>query len=277
MLSPILWIFGGLLTVYVAIVGLMYFFQSHLIYHPTKSIPATPGSFGINYEDVHFQAQDGTKLHGWYVPAGKARGTVLFQHGNAGNISGRLETIDMLNKMNLNVFIYDYRGYGRSGGSTTEQGTYQDAMAAWKHLTEKIGEQPQDIVLMGRSLGGGVTSWLATKVTPAAVILESTFLSAPDLAADLYPIFPARQMVSFKYPNKENIRQINVPLLIGHSTEDDLIPYEHGHRLFQLANEPKQFFEMQGDHGNGFLQTGKAYVQALSSFFDKVFKTKNAE
>ncbi|MDX1639598.1 MAG: alpha/beta hydrolase [Balneolaceae bacterium] len=272
MLSTVAWILGGLASGYIVIVLLLYLFQTHLIFHPVSDLPYTPDFVGLEYEDVYFTSSDGVRLHGWYVPHPDPIGTVLFQHGNAGNISGRMETIQILNRIGLNVFIYDYRGYGQSEGSPSEEGTYRDAMAAWNYLTKTRGLSPDRIILMGRSLGGAVTGWLASQVTPAAVILESTFTSAPDLAADLYPIFPARRLIRFDFPNTEYIRQIEVPLLIGHSTEDALIPYAHGRALYELADEPKEFFEMTGDHGNGFLETGDEYRRALTDFIHGIFQ-----
>ncbi|MDZ7689950.1 MAG: alpha/beta fold hydrolase [Balneolaceae bacterium] len=277
MLSSLLWIIGGLLAGYLLLLVILYVFQAQFIYHPTKSLPITPKSVGLKYQDVNFTAEDGTPLHGWYVPNEHARGTVLFQHGNAGNISGRLETIEILNRLGLNVLIYDYRGYGRSDGSPSEEGTYMDAMAAWNYLTEEKGVPPGKIILMGRSLGGGVTSWLANHTEPAAVILESTFTSAPDLATDLYPIFPTSRLIKYSYPNEQNIKKIKVPILIAHSPEDGLIPYKHGKKLFDIANEPKQFYQMQGDHGDGFLLSGDSYVKALGSFVDTIFTSKKVE
>lgn len=270
MLSALLWSLAALAIGYILVVLLLYVFQTNLIFHPVSDLPYTPEFVGLKYEDVNFSSEDGVQLHGWYVPHVDPRGTILFQHGNAGNISGRMETIQMLNRIGLNVFIYDYRGYGQSEGSPSEEGTYRDAMAAWRYLTEVQHIVPNRIVLMGRSLGGAITGWLANQVTPAGVILESTFTSAPDLAADLYPMFPTRKLIKFNFPNFQYIKNINVPLLIAHSTEDDLIPYEHGQKLFKLANEPKTFFEMQGDHGNGFLDTGEAYIQAVNEFVTSV-------
>ncbi|MFH5885578.1 alpha/beta hydrolase [Halalkalibaculum sp. DA3122] len=274
MLTTLFWTLAALAAGYLLIFLLLYLFQSYLIFHPVSDLPYTPEFMGLKYEDVTFESEDGVRLHGWYVPHENSRGTVLFQHGNAGNISGRLETIELLNRIGLNVFIYDYRGYGQSEGAPSETGAYKDAMAAWRYLTEERDIPADEIILMGRSLGGAITGWLANRVTPVAVILESTFISAPDLAADLYPIFPTRMMVKYDFPNKRYIRNIQVPILVAHSTEDDLIPYSHGRRLFELANEPKTFFTMQGDHGNGFLETGSAYIRAIDNFISGVLETK---
>ncbi|MDR8392785.1 alpha/beta hydrolase [Aliifodinibius sp. S!AR15-10] len=277
MLSSLLWTVAALVAGYILIVVLLYLFQANLIFHPVSELPYKPDVVGLKYEDVNFTSEDGVNLHGWYVPHDNARGTVLFQHGNAGNISGRLETLEILHNLGLNIFIYDYRGYGQSDGAPSEEGTYRDAMAAWLYLTETKNTDAAHVILMGRSLGGAVTAWLATQVTPAGVILESTFTSAPDLAADLYSIFPARSLIKYDFPNKDRIQKIDVPLLVAHSTEDDLIPFKHGQRLFEMAGEPKHFFEMQGDHGSGFLDTGEAYIRAIDEFVSSILEKKRVK
>lgn len=274
MLSTLLWTLLTIVAGYVFLVFLLYLLQSNLVYHPASELPYTPDLMGLNYEEVSFRSEDGKDLHGWFIPHEQARGTILFQHGNAGNISGRLETIQILHQLGLQVFIYDYRGYGKSEGTPTEQGTYKDAMGAWNFLTSEKNIPANRIILMGRSLGGAVTSWLANQVKPAGVILESTFTSAPDVAADLYPVFPVRRMIKFEYPNKQHIQSITEPILVAHSTGDDLIPFEHGKRLYELANEPKRFFEMQGDHGNGFLETGEAYRKVIDEFVSEVLENE---
>lgn len=265
-----LWILTVLLVAYGLILLLMYVIQSRLIYYPASQLPYTPADISLEYEDIFFTTEDSVQLNGWFVPHDNARGTILFQHGNAGNISGRLATILLIHKLRLNVLIYDYRGYGKSEGNPTEEGTYRDARAAWNYLTKERAIQPGQIILMGRSLGGAVAAWLATKVQPGGVILESTFTSAADLGAELYPLFPVRRIIHFNYTTINSVKKIDVPLLIVHSKEDDLVPFSHGKKLFEAANEPKIFLEIQGNHGNGFLETGERYVQALDRFIDTV-------
>lgn len=267
-----IWIIAALLAGYGVILLLMYTAQSRLIYFPTSTVPYTPEDFGMEYETVYLTTEDSVQLHGWFVPHLEARGTVLFQHGNAGNISGRLETIQLLYRLRLNVFIYDYRGYGISEGNPSEEGTYRDAMAGWNYLIDEREIPADRIILMGRSLGGAVTAWLASNVQPAGVILESTFTSVPDLGAEVYPIFPVRWLSRFEYDNSRFVKNIEAPLLIAHSRQDDLIPFSHGEQLFRLANEPKRFLEMKGSHNDGFLETGKQYRNTLEEFFGKVLE-----
>ena len=270
MLTQAIWIVGGLLAGYGVILLLMYTAQSRLIYFPASSISYTPGDIGMEYEPVTFSTGDSVQLHGWYVPTPQARGTILFQHGNAGNISGRLETIRLLHGLGMNLFIYDYRGYGLSEGSPSEEGTYRDAMAAWNYLTQERAIPADRIVIMGRSLGGAVAAWLARQVKPAGVILESTFTSVPDLGSEVYPMFPVRWLSKFEYDSKSAVAEIEAPLLIAHSRDDDLIPYSHGRKLFALAGEPKSFLEMEGSHNEAFYQTGERYRKRLDEFLGNV-------
>lgn len=244
----------------------MYVLQTQMVYHPQKTISFTPNDVGLSYEDVTFTTEDNILLHGWYVPADTADQTVLYFHGNAGNISGRLQTIQLLHGLGYNVFIFDYRGYGRSEGSPSEEGTYKDAEAAWDYLSNDRSIANSEIIIMGRSLGGAIASWLAVHKTPMAVIIESTFTSAQDLGADLYPWLPVRWLLKYDYNTLENIQRIDVPLFMAHSKDDEIVPYHHGKQLFEAAGDPKNFVELQGSHGSGFWETGEKYRNALKNF-----------
>ena len=268
-LQTLLWIIISIAIGYGLIVLLMYLLQSQMVYHPTDYMMATPSVAGLEYEEVSFQTEDKLELHGWFVPADSARPTVLYFHGNAGNISGRLEIIKLLNEIGLNVFIFDYRGYGRSEGSAEEAGTYRDAEAAWKHLVEERDIAPAEILIMGRSLGGSVAAWLAARKDAGAAIIESTFTSAADLGADLYPWLPVRAMLKFEYNTLEHVRNIDEPLFMAHSRDDEIVPYEHGKKLFDAAGEPKTFVELRGSHGSGFMETRAKYTDALRDFLEK--------
>lgn len=261
-----LWILLAIVSGYILLLVLMYLFQISLMYHPVKALPYTPSAIGLTYEEAWFSTDDSVSIHGWYIPAEQARGTILFSHGNAGNISGRLETIRMLHQLDMNVLIYDYRGYGKSEGSASEEGTYKDVLAAWKFLTEEKEIPSDSIIIMGRSLGGGVSAWLTTKTNPRGLILESTFTSAKDLAQELYPFFPVGWLMKMEYPTQKHIQKLSIPKLILHSSDDQLIPYHHGRELYESTIEPKYFFEMQGDHGGGHVVTGSEYVEALDHF-----------
>ena len=253
---------------YGCVLALVFLFQSRLVYYPHigREIAITPQAYGLDYETVEIVTEDGEKLGAWWVPAGEPRGAVLMFHGNAGNISHRLDYLLMFNRLRYSTLIVDYRGYGASTGSPSEEGTYRDAQAAWRHLTAKRLVAPADVVLVGESLGAGVASWLAARVLPRAVVLLSTFTSATDLGAEVYWFLPVRLMSRFRYDNLANLKTIEVPVLIAHSRDDDIVPFAHGQRLFAAANEPKQFLEMRGGHNEGFIFARKEWVQTLSEF-----------
>ncbi len=256
---------------YGVLLGYVYFFQARLIYFPNIGIGfgrAVPSDIGLDYEDVVFKTTDGVQLHGWYVSANQARGVILFFHGNAGNISHRLDSIEFFHRLGFSVFIIDYRGYGRSEGKTDEQGTYRDAEAAWRHLIENRGIDPGKIVIFGRSLGASIAAWLASRTSPAALILESAFTSAPDLGKHHYRFLPVRALTRIHYDTQSYIESVSVPTLVVHSADDEIVPFAHGRKLFSLASEPKAFVELQGGHNDGFFVSRVRYTEALGKFLD---------
>ncbi|MEA3546234.1 MAG: alpha/beta hydrolase [Thermodesulfobacteriota bacterium] len=234
----------------------------------------SPVDVGLPYESVKLVTSDNVQLDGWYIPAPHARGVVLFCHGNAGNISHRLESLLLFNKLGFSTLIFDYRGYGRSQGKPSEQGMYKDAEIAWQHLTQERGVPPPQIILFGRSLGAAVTAHLATIHTPAALILESCFTSVPDIAADLYPFLPVRLLSRLDYNAIKKLENVPCPVLIAHSPNDEIIPYKHGRALYAAAKEPKRFLELRGGHNDGFLVTGKVYRDGLDSFLSEILGSK---
>lgn len=243
--------------------------QSKLVYQPTRQIEAVPRDYGLDYEDVSFRTDDGVKLAAWYIPADKSKNVILCCHGNGGNISHRLDTISTFHQMGLSVLMFDYRGYGQSDGSPSEEGTYKDVAAAWEYLVETRKISADRIILFGRSLGGAVAAHQADKKPPAAIILESTFTSLADSAADIYPFFPVRWLCRYDYDTKDIISGIKCPVLIVHSRDDDIIPFSHGEELFKTAAEPKQFLEITGPHNGGFISSGKVYTDGLKAFLSK--------
>jgi len=254
-----------ILILYLGLALLLFLFQNNLIYFPTRAIATTPAAIGLAYEEVRFRAEDGVELAGWFVPAPNAASTLLFFHGNAGNISHRLASIELFHRLGLNVFIFDYRGYGQSQGSPTEIGTYRDAAAAWRYLVEDKQIPPGRIIFFGRSLGGSVAAWLAERHPPQALILESTFTSIPDMAARQFPFIPVRLLARARYDTLARIPNITAPVLIIHSPADEIIPYSHSRRLFEAARQPKAFLELSGSHNEGFLLTTQ-YEANLAAF-----------
>lgn len=268
-MNGVLTAFALLGAAYLALTAFAYFNQSNLLYLrniPSREITATPQDIGLRYEDLHIPTADNEQLHAWFVPAEPEDAVLLFFHGNAGNISHRLESIRIFHQIGLSVLIFDYRGYGRSTGEPSEQGTYRDAEAAWDYLTRVRGIAPQRIVLFGRSLGGAIAAWLASRQTVRALILESTFTSAPELAGDVYFYLPARRLTRFRYATAEYLRAVHSPTLVVHSTDDEIIPYSHGRALYAAANEPKQFLALRGGHNDGFLLSGRTYTDGLAQF-----------
>jgi hypothetical protein len=256
---------------YAGVTALIYFRQSSLIYYPNaagRNLTATPQHIGLAFEDVELVTEDKVRLHGWFIPSENARGTLLFFHGNAGNISHRLDSIAIFNRMRLNVFIFDYRGYGQSQGRVTETGTYRDAEAAWSYLIETRGIDASKIIVFGRSLGSSIAAWLARQHPPAVLILESSFSSVPSMAQRLYPFLPVKWLATFSYDTRQYVSEITCPLLVVHSKNDTIIPYAEGRLVFDAAPANKQFLDIRGGHNDGFIVTGRAYVDGLSAFID---------
>jgi len=257
------------ICIYAVVVAFVYYQQSNLIYYPDmpgRSLVATPQQIGLEYQDVELVTGDNIRLHGWFIPKQAAKGTLLFFHGNAGNVSHRLESIELFHRLGLNVLIIDYRGYGQSEGKASEKGTYRDAMAAWKYLVQTRGYDAEKVIVFGRSLGASIASWLASKQTPAALILESGFSSVPSMAKRIYPFLPVSWLTYFKYDTRDHVKNIACPVLVAHSRSDEIIPYEEGRKVFDAAPEGKQFLEMLGGHNNGFMLSGPAYIDGLRSF-----------
>lgn len=245
----------------------VYVRQSRRMYRPLRELAAVPAAHGFAYEDVIFTAEDGVRLHGWYVPRAGSRYVMLFFHGNTRNISWCLDSLALFHRLGFSTFLFDYRGYGRSEGRPNEEGTYRDARAAWDYLVHERGIETGRIVMLGRSLGGAVAAWLAARQAPRALVLESTFLSFPDVAAELHPRLPARLMARYRYPVKDFIREVHSPVLVVHSRDDELIPYRHGHRLYEVAHEPKRLVSIAGPHYNGYVVSGELYAEGLARFF----------
>jgi len=262
------YVLGILVAAYGGLALLLYIFQSHLVFYPEtgREITATPSQVGLAYEDIHLKTSDGISLHGWFIPTPQPRGTVLFLHGNAGNISHRLDSVQMFYRLGYSTLIFDYRGYGNSGGTPTEQGTYRDAEAAWRYLIEQRHIPSCRIVLFGESLGGAVAAWLAVRQKPAALVIASGFTSVPDFAQHIYPYLPVRWLAHIRYDTRENLRSIAAPVLIAHSPEDEIIPFEHGRALFAAANPPKLFLELAGGHNDGFIFMRESWVSVLGDF-----------
>ena len=243
-----------------------------LPFHPVKEIVATPSALGMRYDDIRVRTDDGETLSGWFVPAaedgnGPGAGlTVLFFHGNAGNISHRLESIAIFNGLGLDVLIIDYRGFGQSTGKPSVDGTVRDAEAAWRWLTVEKGVASDRIVIFGRSLGGGVAAALAATAQSRALILESTFTSLRDVAKDMFPWAPVRLFLPQDFDSPAALAKVRVPLLVVHSPDDEVVSFRFGQSLFDGYNGPKRFMQLHGSHNAGFLESRNRYVREMADF-----------
>lgn len=264
-----------LLLSYLFILGLVYLGQSRMVYIPSRQIVGTPQNLGLAYTPVQITTKDGVKITGWYIPHSASAKTILFCHGNGGNISYRQNYISVLHQLGFNLFLFDYRGYGESEGEPSEIGTYYDSEAAWQYLTREQGIPPQEIIIYGESLGGGIASYLAEQQSRAQVavgglVLASTFTSIPDRASELFPYLPVRLLAKYRYPTLDRLPHITAPILVIHSPQDEIIPFHHGQKLYVHANPPKMFLELTGDHNTGFIQSLPVYMAGLRRFRDEL-------
>ena len=253
---------------YCLLLVVVYFMQGRMLYLagvPGRTLTMTPTDVGMDFQDVSIATTDGVMLHGWFI-AGRSSRVLLFFHGNAGNISHRLDSIAQFRELGLSVLIIDYRGYGQSTGRTTERGIYRDADAAWRYLIDDRGIVANDIVIFGRSLGASVASRLASEYQPSALIVESSFTSVPDIAQDIYPWLPVRWLSRLSHATRDYVRDVRCPILIIHSRDDEIIPFRHGEAIFASANEPRTLLTIRGTHNDAFLLDESAYVAGLRTF-----------
>jgi fermentation-respiration switch protein FrsA (DUF1100 family) len=242
-----------------------------IVFKPSPKITLTPADRGMEFEDVTITTSDGVNINGWFVPTPRPRGTLLFFHGNAGNISNRLDSIEIFRELGLSVFIIDYRGYGNSGGRLSFQGVALDALAAWKYLTQTRGVSPGDIVVFGRSIGGAIAMELMRSVKPRALILESTFSSLPDMVRVQFLAPAARFVIGDVWNSSEAAANLTAPVLCLHSPDDGIVPYRLGRRLYEAVASEKTFVELSGGHNVGFLESIDVYRPALDKFLTKRF------
>lgn len=273
-------LFGWGVAVYAGLALYLYVFQGRYVYFPelpSREVEATPAGIGLTFEAIKLRTTDGETLDGWFIPADMtrgARGTLLYLHGNGGNIGHRLDPIAVFHELGLNVLIFDYRGYGASTGRPSEEGTYQDALAAWNYLKQEKGQRAEQIVLFGESLGGSIAAWLAARHRPAALLIFASFTSVPEMAQELYPIFPARWLARYHYETRISLASVQCPVLIMHSPEDEIIPFSHGQALFEAAQGPKRFLELQGGHNDALFISRDVYACGVKEFLDGLLPSR---
>ena len=246
--------------------------MKNFIFFPEPLISTTPKSAGLAFDDVYVMTSDGVRINGWYVPAPPTADgstvTLLWFHGNAGNLSDRVHQLRQLHdRLGVDIFMIDYREYGRSEGEVSEAGTYLDAEAALVYVRGRPGGLTRRIVYYGQSLGSAVAVELARRSPPDGLILEAPFLSIQAMAKSVVPLLPVGALVSTKYDSLSKIGAIHVPLLILHGDQDEVVPYAQGRRLFAAANEPKRYFTIVGArHNDTYVIGGAAYFDALRTF-----------
>jgi uncharacterized protein len=246
--------------------------EHRMIFQPAASLEKSPADAGLEFEEIFFSTRDNVRLHGWFVPHRDAKSTLVWFHGNAGNISHRVDNLKLLHELvKVNVFIFDYRGYGRSEGRPSEEGTYLDGEAAFEAIAQKIGDESrQKMILFGRSLGAAIAAEMATRLPSQALILESPFISIAEMARVIFPFIPIGPFLRTQYDVRQKIKKIKVPLLVLHGDRDEIVPFEHGKIVFDAAPEPKTFFTIAGAaHNDTYMVGGEIYFRQLKRFIDE--------
>jgi pimeloyl-ACP methyl ester carboxylesterase len=262
------WSGARMFTLYLGVLGLLLWFENNLVYHPQSDKEFWQPPPNLVKEDVQFQSKLDDRLHGWWCPQKEAKWTILFSHGNAGNLSGHAWIIPALRaQIVANVFIYDYPGYGKSSGKPSEKSCYSSADAAYEWLTNTKKIPADQIILMGQSIGSGMACELATE-PHRAMVLHCPFTAICDLGQEIFPIFPVKWLMGHRYDNVSKLKNYTKPILIGHGDNDDIIPFHHGERLFAgIPSKEKVFYRIEnGHHGemtDGFLQTMKKFLDDL--------------
>lgn len=287
----ILKVFGSVILIIIIIFFLFWIFiryyQTHGIYFPTKEIHYTPNQLGLEYREINFNATDKVQLNGWFIPNRNSNFILLFCHGNAGNISHRLDLIKLFHSIDLNVFIFDYRGYGKSNATPSEDGFYRDALGAYNYLTNEMKYEPEKIVIYGKSIGANVAINLASRVKAAALISDSAFCSAIHMSKTIFPFLPKEwinkaatskfiqknlkklRILLIKFDALSKIKNIKMPKLIIHSKDDEMIPFTQGKKLFKATSEPKEFYPLHGGHNESIIMHKMEYSRKISNFLEE--------
>ena len=261
------WPSSALVVVFGVFFLMPYRIERMFCYYPMKQVDADPSTAGLPFEELQLRAEDGIRIHGWFVPRAGARATLLILHGNAGNIGHRVPWIEMLHRAGAGVLIIDYRGYGRSAGQPLEEGLYRDARAAYAWWREKRSPAAEKLVVVGESLGGAVATELAAREPVAGLILQSTFTNAWDMAKTILPLGLLQPLTSIRFDSVGRIARIRCPKLFIHGNRDEIIPFRLGRKLFELAPEPKEFYEVQGaGHNDLPWVAGPEYEARIARF-----------
>ena len=258
-----------LVLILMILAGILFYphLENRLVFYPDAGFDDSPSNWNLSYRDVLLRTQDGEKLHCWYFPLRKESLTLLFCHGNAGNISHRIDNIERLVKRGIAVFLLGYRGYGKSTGSPSEKGIYLDGLAAYDYLVESERISPDRIALFGRSLGGAVAIEVALHREVKCLVVESTFTSLRDMSKTTFPWSLFSPFVPNHYDSGSKIAALSVPKLIVHGKNDEIVPFWMGEKLFALAKDKKKFLAIQGaGHNDTYIVGGTAYLNELVNF-----------
>lgn len=260
-------------AVFLFFVAFLYFGQERLIFFPTREITATPADVGLPFDDLRIPVGGDECIGAWYLrsrdSASAGAATVLYCHGNGGNLSHRVVTAEFLTRLGVNVLLFDYRGYGLSDGRPSEANMYADAEAAYRWLIRERAVAPERLFIFGRSIGGAVAVELAGKVPCAGVVVESAMTSAADVGARMYPFMPVRLLIRHRFDTLARIGRLRCPVLVTHSPDDEIIPFDMGRALYERAPEPKQFIALSGGHNERAYYDSGSYVSGLRSFFGR--------
>jgi len=241
--------------------------ENHFVFAPQKELDFSPSDYALEWRDVFLNTPDGQSLHGWFFSAEPEKPVILFFHGNAGNISHRLDYIERLVRMGFNLFIFDYRGYGRSSGKPSEKGLYIDALCAYDYIINIEKLKPENIILLGRSLGAAAAIETAAKRDARSLVVESAFLSVRHMAKYMGIFSLISPFLPSNYNNLEKIKNIKIPKLIIHGGRDEIVPFSMGSELFAAAGPPKYFYPIKGaGHNDTYLVGGREYENILKSF-----------
>jgi fermentation-respiration switch protein FrsA (DUF1100 family) len=259
-------IFIVLLVAAVVFVALVRYLERTGVFYPTRQVSATPAMFNLPYEEVSVLS-DGNKLSGWFIKNPNASATILYLHGNAGNIGDRVEKLALIHSLGVNIFIIDYRGYGKSAGTPSESAIYRDAQAAYDYLLTR--QDAGKIIAYGASLGGVAAIDLATHRKLAGLIVDSAFTSAADMSKRIYPFVPTI-VLSLKLNSIQKVKEITIPKLFIHSREDEIVPIALGRKLFETAAGPKEFLEIKGGHNDSFVVSQDIWLAGIKRFLEKL-------
>lgn len=265
------------LVLYIVVLVGLFLLEKKLIFPTSHGMARTPDMppFALAYEDLYLRV-DGETTNAWYVPGEPGQCVILFSRGNGGTLSDWIEMVQLFHGLGCSVLTYDYGGYGKSTGTPSEARCYADVRAMWRFLTEERTVAPDRIVVIGHSLGGGVTAQLASEVKPGGVVLQSTFVSMPRLFQERMPFFYLRPFVRTRFDTAGKMARISCPVLIVHSPDDRLVPFRNGRELFELAHEPKQFLQIRGSHNEGVFASEKEYTAGLAAFLGSLCKARIA-